>query len=309
MHAVSSPVDLVNPSRALDPVRRRIAGSVHRILGGDTDGPPAIDVASDADPGLFGPESVAWTVHADLSMLIGGIRALLLQTLHPLAMAGVAEFSDYRVDALGRLRRTGAFLARTVYGTTAEAHAAVAEVTGIHARVRGTAPDGRSYSALDPHLLAWVHLTEVQSFLVSNQRYGRVHLSPADADRYVAELAQVGLLLGMTSAPMSRSELDSQLNGYRPELHVGVHAREAQRFLLWPPLPLVARGPYTLLFGAATGLLPRWARRMLRLPMAPGAGPLVVRPAASMLLRTLGWALGDPVNRSAAERRIAAARG
>ncbi len=304
---MSSSIGLVDASRALDPVRRRIAGSVHRILGGDADGPPVIDVASDADPGLFGPGSAAWTVHADLAMLVGGIRALQLQTLHPLAMAGVAEFSDYRTDALGRLRRTGAFLGRTVYGTTAEAHAAVAEVTHIHSRVRGTAPDGRPYSALDPHLLAWVHLTEVQSFLVANQRYGRVHLSPADADRYVGELAQVGLLLGMTSAPTTRAELDAALDAYRPELHVGAHAREAQRFLLWPPLPLPARGPYAILLGAATGLLPRWARRMLRLPMAPGAGPLVVRPTASLLLRTLGWALGDPVNRSAAEKRLAAA--
>lgn len=304
---MSSSLDLVNPNRALDPVRRRIAGSVHRILGGDAEPAPVIEVASDADPGLFGPDSAAWIVHADLAMLIGGIRALMLQTLHPLAMAGVAEFSDYRDDALGRLRRTGAFLGRTVYGTTAEAHAAVAEVTHIHGRVRGTAPDGRPYSALDPHLLAWVHVTEVQSFLLSNQRYGRVHLAPADADRYVAELAQIGRLLGMTAAPMSVAELDATLDRYRPELHVGAHAREAQRFLLWPPLPLPARAPYGLLFGAAVGLLPRWARRMLRLPSAPGAGPLVVRPAAGLLLRTLGWALGDPVNRSAAQKRIAAA--
>ena len=289
-------------------MRRRIAGSVRRALGGTDDAPPAITTASSDDPGLFGPDSAAWTVHADLAMLIGGIRALLLQTLHPLAMAGVAEHSDYRHDALGRLQRTGAFLARTVYGSTAEAHAAVAQVTRIHERVQGTAPDGRAYSARDPHLLAWVHVTEVQSFLVANQRYGRTRLSDRDADRYVAEIAQVGLLLGMTSAPMSVAELDATLESYRPELSVGRHARETRRFLMRPPLPLTALGPYGLLFGAAVGLLPRWARRMLWLPVAPGAGPLVVRPAASVLLRTLGWALGDPVTRAAAKERLATAR-
>ena len=297
----------MRPAReALEPIRTRIAGSVRKVLGGGGDASPVLDPASEDDPGLFGPRSAAWAVHADPAMLVGGVRALLLQTLHPLAMAGVADHSDYRTDALGRLRRTGSFLARTVYGSTAEAHAAVDQVTRIHERVRGTAPDGRAYSALDPHLLAWVHITEVQSFLAANQRYGRVRLSAGHADRYVSEMAQVGLLLGMTSAPTSTRALDAALDAYRPELHMGAQGRDARRFLVFPPLPLTALGPYGVLFGAATGLLPRWARRMLWLPTAPGADPLIVRPAALVLLRTLGWALGEPVARSAAEERLAA---
>src|SRR5688500_9257071 len=110
------------------------------------------------DFGLFGPGSAVWKVHSDPSMLIGGVRALMLQTLHPLAMAGVAKHSNYREDPFGRLHRTGAFLGATTFGTTATAERAIAQVRAIHPHVKGVAPDGRPYSADDPHLLAWVHV-------------------------------------------------------------------------------------------------------------------------------------------------------
>jgi uncharacterized protein (DUF2236 family) len=147
--------------------------------------PPALDFATTDDPGLFGPDSVAWRVHADRSMLVGGVRALFLQVLHPLAMAGVAQRSAYREDPLGRLSRTGRFIAATTYGSTAEAEASIAVVRTVHEHVRGTTSDGRPYAATDPALLAWVHNVEVESFLEAYRRYGP-GLDDADADHYVA---------------------------------------------------------------------------------------------------------------------------
>ena len=154
------------------PARRLVGGAARRALAGGRSRGTELRFATEADPGWFGPESMTWRVHADRSMLVGGLRALYLQVLHPLAMAGVAEHSDYREDPLGRLARTGRFVAATTYGTRAEAERAVAMVRAIHDRVRGVASDGRSYDANDPVLLAWVHNVEVESFLLAYRRYG-----------------------------------------------------------------------------------------------------------------------------------------
>ncbi|HSL58931.1 MAG TPA: oxygenase MpaB family protein [Acidimicrobiales bacterium] len=286
----------------LDLVRRRLGGSVRTLLAGDVaPDTPAFPVATADDPGWFGPGSATWQVHGDLSMIVGGLRALLLQTLHPLAMAGVADHSDYRDDPFGRLHRTGGFVAATTYGDSAAAARAVDMVRRVHVRVRGTAPDGRPYSASDPHLVTWVHVTEVDSFLAAHRRYGTRPISPADADRYVAEMAQVCEALGGDDPPRDVAALRAWIDGVRPELAVGRQARDAVRFLIAPPVPLVARGPYAVISAAAVGLLPAWARRKLWLPSAPLADPLVVRPAARALLAGLGWALGPPPHRTAAE--------
>lgn len=248
-------------------------------------------MADDDDPGLFGPKSSAWRVHRDVAMFVGGLRALLLQTLHPLAMAGVADHSDYRSDPWGRLHRTGEYIGATTYGSTDTAMSAIRRVAAIHRRVTGVAPDGRAYSATDPHLLAWVHVTEVDSFLRAHQRYGSDRLTSAEADRYVAEMATVAKLLGSDPVPTSVAELRTWLHDVRPELAVGSQARDAVRFLLLPPVPLVARGPYGVIAAASVGLLPAWARRQLWLPSPPLVDPLVVQPAARLLLTGLGWAL------------------
>lgn len=277
-----------------DPVARLRVGlqrRVRRLISGSPE-PPAHD-PDRRDPGLFGPDSAVWRVHADPAMFVGGLRALLLQTMHPLAMAGVAEHSDYRRDPLGRLQRTAGFLGMTTYGTTADAEAAIRRVRAVHARVRGTAPDGRPYRAQDPHLVGWVHATEVDSFLAAYQRYAACPLTDDEADRYVAEMAVIARKLGAKSPPRSRAALAATLEAYRPELHVGAQARDGVRFLLLPPLPLAARPAYSIITGAAVALLPSWARRQLWLPLAPGADTFVVRPAATALLRVLGWAL-DP---------------
>lgn len=273
----------------VEDVRLRLQRTVRTFLTGSP--APAVHPVDRDDPGLFGPDSVTWRVHADTAMFIGGLRALLIQTMHPLTMAGVADHSEYRRDPLGRFQRTVHYVGITTYGTTAEAEAVISRVRRVHGRVVGTAPDGRRYAANDPHLLGWVHLTEVDSFLAAYQRYSTQPLSPAEADTYVAEMAQLGHRIGAAQPPTSVAEMNAAMEAFRPELHVGRQARDAVRFLLVPPFPLIARPAYGIVAGAAVSLLPSWARRMLWLPVAPGVEPLVVRPAATALMRVLGWAL------------------
>jgi len=271
--------------------RRNVAIQVRRmVIGGDTE---VRDLSEplQGDPGLFGPDSVTWRVHADSSMFVGGLRALLLQTMHPLAMAGVAEHSAYRSDPLGRLRRTANYVGLTTFGTTEQADEMVAMVRRVHEQVRGTAPDGRPYDANDPHLLLWVHHALVDSFLRTYQRYGAAPLSDADADQYVAEMAVMAERLGAEPAATSVAGLEAWFSRERPVLGATPDARRAAWWLMVPPLPLAVRPTYAVIAAAAVGSLPAWVRRQLRLPVAPGADPLVVRPATTLLLRSLDWVM------------------
>ncbi len=277
----------------IETARLSLQGAIRGVLIGSAE--PVADIARSGggDPGLFGPGSATWTVHSDAAILIGGIRALLLQTMHPLAMAGVADHSAYRTDPTGRLWRTSSYVGTTTFGTTEQATQAVAIVRRVHESVVGTAPDGRAYAANDPHLLGWVHHTLVDSFLRAHQRYGDTPLAPVDADRYVAEQARLAELIGASDPEPARtvSELRAWMWGIRPELRAGSQAREATRFLLFPPLPLATRPPFALLASAAIGLLPGWVRRDLRIPTLPFADALVVRPSARALSHVVGWAL------------------
>jgi uncharacterized protein (DUF2236 family) len=228
-------------------------------------------------------------------MFVGGLSALLLQSLHPLAMAGVAAHSGYKGDPWGRLQRTSYFLAVTTFGTAQDAQAAVARVRGVHRKVTGTAPDGRAYAASDPHLLEWVHITEAWSFLAAHSRYGARPLDQAGRDGYVADLARVGAALGVLDPPMTEAALNDRIESYRPETAATTAARDAAKFLLLrPPLPLPVRLPYAALGGAAVSLLPGWARRQLRLPRLPGAEAAVVRLAGHVLVRGIRWVLTPP---------------
>jgi uncharacterized protein (DUF2236 family) len=275
------------------PARHLVGEAARRALAGPRARRTALALATDADPGWFGPDSMTWRIHADRSMLIGGLRALYLQVLHPLAMAGVADHSSYREDPLGRLARTGRFVAATTYGTGAEAERAVGMVRSIHDRVHGVASDGRPYDANDPALLAWVHNTEVDSFLVAYRRYGASPLSADDADRYVAEMATVGRRLGAEDVPETAPGLAAWIEGV-PDLAMTAEARAAIRFLVLPKLPLPMLPTYAVIAAAAADLLPFHRRRALGLWPVPFADPLVVRPAAATLLSLLGWALGPP---------------
>ncbi len=275
-------------SEAIAQVRLQGSDWLRGALVGE-EGLTGPEMASAEDPGLFGPQSVMWRVHSDGAMLIGGLRSLLFQTLHPLAMAGVAEHSDYEDDPWGRLNRTGRFVGATTYGSTAAAETAIEIVKRIHVRVEGTAPDGRPYSATDPHLLLWVHATEVDSFLAAFDRYGEGKLRDAERDQYVAEMGEVASRLGSETPPTTYAELQDCLNDFKPECEAGDQARTAVKFLLAPPVPLWLRGSYGIITAGAVTLLPTWARRELKLPVPPLADPLVVRPAAAAMTRTIDW--------------------
>ena len=278
-----------------DDLRGWIAGQVRgRVVGPDAARQQAEFDAAATDR-WFDDDAVIRRVHADSAMFVGGLRALLLQTLHPLAMAGVADHSDYRTDPWGRLQRTARFLAATTFGSAEQAEAAVARVHEVHEHVVGVAPDGRPYRANDPHLLRWVHVAEVDSFLAAYRRYGAEPLTAGDADEYVAQMAGIARSLGVPAPPESVRSLADQLRSFRSELHGTRQARDVARYLLWqPPMPLAARAPYSVLAASAVGLLPRWARLPLGLPWLPVAETVVVRPAGEAVTRTLRWALQQP---------------
>jgi len=239
------------------------------------------------DFGLFGPDSMAWRLHADPSMLVGAMRALLVQALEPRAMAGVVQHSDYKADPWGRLNRTVRFVLDTTYGDTRRAEGACEAVRRIHDRIHGVDPvTGRTYSAHDPDLLLWIHAVEVHSAVFSYRSYaGR--LSDADADRYIDEMVCVAELLGLpaTMAPRTLGELRDYLHGVEG-LQLTPGARESMRLILAPPMPFPLRPLWVLPASAAIASLPRFARRMYGLPWFEPA-TLSVRAAIFGLTRFL----------------------
>jgi uncharacterized protein (DUF2236 family) len=288
---VASPI----VTTVLDDVRRTLGERLFERVAGP-EGPRRRDrVHGTEGPRWFEAGSPIQQVHGDASMFVGGIRALLLQSLHPLAMAGVMDHSAFEGDPWGRLQRTSYFLAVTTFGTAADAEKMVAAVRRVHETVVGTAPDGRRYAATDPHLLRWVHLAEIDSFLAAHQRYGSRPLDAQGRDTYVAQTARVAEALGAVDPPRTEAELRDQLAAYRPELQGTPAARRTARFLLLhPPLPVLARAPYGGLAASAVALLPVWARRKLRLPYLPLTERVVVGAVGSALTRTIRWALVAP---------------
>ncbi|MFJ1704828.1 oxygenase MpaB family protein [Kitasatospora sp. NPDC088346] len=262
------------------------------------------------DQGLFGPDSVVWRVHGHpAGMLVGGFAALLLQSLHPLAMAAVDAHSDFRVDPTGRLNRTARFVTTTTLGSTAAAEQAIAGVRRIHPRIRGTAPDGRPYRADDPALLTWVHTAEVSCFLTGYQALAVTPLTAAECDDYYARAALVAERLGAAEVPKSRAAVAAYLARVRPDLRVTPPALDVLRLLRGFGRSRRERLAVRLLTNASIGLLPPWARAELGVRR-----PLVVRAAWDRpLARTGGrimvWACGPSPIRAAAQARAAAAPG
>ncbi|MCB9408219.1 MAG: DUF2236 domain-containing protein [Mycolicibacterium sp.] len=285
------PVDL-DVGLALSRLRGRLGQGLFAMVAGP-DGPEKRARIHDT-PGArwFAEDRPIRRVHADASMFVGGLRALLLQSLHPLAMAGVAQHSDYRGDPWGRLQRTSTFLAVTTFGTATDAQRAVDRVRGIHRRVHGVAPDGRTYRADDPHLLEWVHIAEVDSFLLAHRLYGAQPLDQAGRDDYVADTALVATALGVPDPPRTEAQLRDRIEAYRGELRSTEAAREAARFLLvTPPLPLLARAPYGVIAATSVSMLPAWARLPLRLPYLPPVEATAIRLAGQVMVGGIRWAL------------------
>lgn len=305
--SVCTMADGFGVARPVEAVRRRVAGSVRSLISGGS-GVSNIDIdaftSPSGDPGLFGPGSVAWRVGADPAMLIGGVRALLLQTVHPLAMAGVAQHSNYRSDPWGRLQRTARYVSTTTFGSTPAAMAMVEKVSAVHSRVSGVAEDGRPYSALDPELLRWVHVTEVDSFVTAVRAFGRCSLTDDDVDRYHAEMSVLGELMGAEGVPASSQAVRDYYTTMAPSLLGSRSAREAVRFLLWPPVSARMRPAYLAVVSAAVSTLPSSVRQELWLPEVPLTERMLVGPSGRAMGGFLGWALGESPIVSAAHRRV-----
>ncbi|MGW0687639.1 oxygenase MpaB family protein [Streptomyces sp. NPDC002754] len=196
---------------------------------------------SEADPGLFGPDSVTWQMHADPMMWIAGVRALYFQALHPRAVRGVMQNSDFRRDAWGRLMRTASFVGTTTYGTSEAAEEAGARVRRIHSHLGATDPDtGERYGVDEPELLLWVHCAEIDSYLHVARRSG-FRLTGAQADRYIAEHRTSARLVGLDAAkvPGGQAELTAYFESVRPQLAAGPEARDVDDFLRRPPTHLL----------------------------------------------------------------------
>jgi uncharacterized protein (DUF2236 family) len=229
-----------------------------------------------ADDGLFGPASVAWRVSTDLASPVAGLRSLLMQALHPLAMAGVDQHSGWRRDPVGRLAATSAYLATVTFGERAVAEQAAARVRRIHDHVRGVdAVTGRRYAASDPPLLLWVHAAQVDSVLAAGSLVGTA-LSAADSDRYVEEMMAAAELVGVPRPliPASVAELERYVASVRPGLSCTPAARESMAYLLDPPgLDEEIAGFWQDVRDAAIAVLPEWARQMYGYsapPLSPG---------------------------------------
>ena len=273
-------------------VRNRLGAAIFERVAGP-DGPEHRARIHDREgPRWFEPGSPITVVHADASMFLGGIRAVLLQTLHPAAMRAVAEHSGYRGDTWGRLARTSRFLAVTTFGHADDAQQMVDVIRSVHRRVTGTMPDGSTYAASDPHLLEWVHVAEVDSFLRAFTVYGATTLTQDERDTYVAQVGEVARALGVLDPPTTEAELAERLAAFRPELRGTPEARDAVRYLLLrPPLPLPARVPYAVLMAAGVGLMPAWTRLPLRLPWLPVSERTVVRALGTLATGTIRWAM------------------
>lgn len=270
------------------PIRQMLIRQVRAIFNDSTRGEAPVVRSDDS---LFATGSPIWRVHGDVtSMMAGGVAALLMQMLHPSALSGIWEHSRFRDDMLGRLRRTARFIALTTYARRAEAEAAIAQVNAIHDQVTGVRPDGTDYSARDPRLLGWVHVTEATCFLAAWQRYGNAPLDAVEQDSYFADFAIIAEALGADPVPRTRADADRLIAAYRPDLAADERSTSVARLILDPPQsPLHLLPAQKMIGAAAIDLLPDWAARMHRLSV-----PLLARPAirgsARGLAQTMRWA-------------------
>ncbi|MHC5906525.1 oxygenase MpaB family protein [Streptomyces sp. S6] len=296
-------------AEALVGVRERIAAELAATMhGGDLRLERYAGPAG--DPGLFGiaPGDPVWRVHGHATgMLTGGFSALMLQSLHPLAMAGVDQHSDFRADPVGRLNGTVRFVTTTTFGSSDASREVIGLVRRIHTKVNGTAPDGRPYRADDPDLLTWVHTAEVRSFLAGHQTYAPrpQRLTPAECDAYYRQVAPIAEALGARNVPRTTLEVADFLARVRPELHATRAAFDSVRFLRRFGRTRRERLAVRRLTNASIGLLPAWARTELSLHRPAFVRTTWDRPLATAVGRTIEWGLGPSQIQAAARERLA----
>ncbi len=269
----------------IEMLRKRIAGAGASPFG-HAPFPLEHTLEYRGDPGLCGPGSVTWTLLADVSSFIGGIRALAIQAAHPEVAAGVRDHSRYREDPLGRLSRTSNYVTATSFGAMPEVDHAIALVRQAHQPVKGQSHRGVAYSAGGPRFAAWVHNALTESFLVAYQHYGPRSLTPAEADRFVEEQTRIGGLLDADPMPRTARELHEWIAGH-PDLSDSPGRKEAMQFLRRPPLPMLTRIAYWIMFAAAAATIPKRLRRILHIHRVPGA--IIAGKAFIAFLR---WAMG-----------------
>jgi uncharacterized protein (DUF2236 family) len=267
---------------------------VRQLVSGS--GPPTAFLTPAGDPGLLGPDSMPWEVHADfMAMMIGGISSLVLQALHPGALAGVWDHSSFRTDLQGRLGRTAFFIAATTYGPTAMANQMIDKVNRIHGHITGTDEFGKPYSASDPHLLNWVHLTETSSFMRAYVRYRNPHVAKADMDRYFTEMRLIGNRLGAANLPDTALDTDKTIAAYVPELHYGERARAIVTLLDEYPSSLHSR-PFVRLVSKAGFLnLPDWAYPLIGRKVPSAFERNAVQSAINLIAKPVRKALQNGV--------------
>jgi uncharacterized protein (DUF2236 family) len=273
-------------------ITRGIRAYLLTAFSGAPDGiPPWVaDLENGDDEGYFGPGSAVWAINGGTPVLVAGIRALLMQTLHPGAMAGVHDWSRYREDPLGRLAGTVRWVLTTTFADRAGAEAGSAMVRTMHRRVAGTYTDNagreRQYSAADPDLVSWVHIVFAEAFLRCHQQYSA--LRAGDADRYVSEWAAAGTLMGVPNPPHSEAELRSQLAAFDPQLRCDERVTEAIRFIRNPPLRRSIMPGYHVLFAGAVASLDPGYRQMLGLRRAWWPAKTATRLVLAILSAVLG---------------------
>jgi len=288
------------PSWGPASIRHAVVLQVRQLVGGTGD--DTVE-RNRRDTGFFGPDSACWKVHGDFtSMMVGGVTALLVQMLHPGALAGVWDHSNFREDMAGRLKGTARFIAGTTYGDRAEAQAFIDRVLAIHAKVVGTLPDGTPYSADDPHLLTWVHVAEVSSFLAAYLRYVDPAFPPEEQDRYYRETAEIARRLGSQGVPQSRAEVAAYLAAMRSELAYDERTREVAGALLSQrPQSAAAAPAMAAVFDAAKDLLPDWAAEMHGFRLSPPRRA-AARVGVQALGRGMRWALVNSAEARARRR-------
>ena len=261
----------------------QVRGVFNDVEGGQQPVPPS-------DEALFARDTPIRMVHADIvAMMVGGIRGLLLQMLHPHALQGVLDHSNFRSDMHGRLRRTARFIAVTTFGHRDDAQAAIDRVNRIHAAVGGTLPDGSPYSASDPRVLAWVHVAEATSFLAAYLRHVRPNMPGAEQDEYYRQFAVIALALGADPVPTNRAEAEAIFRELRSDLAASTAAREVADLVLTQRPKGAPPAVQALLGAEAVALLPPFARSMLGLER-PGLAAIPARAATWGMGKTLRWA-------------------